>query len=127
VVDRVGWSTANAGLIGRLLGDAGDPGAREKASGVRARAGASQVAPVLALLSTRVLGQYDPYSRRLLLVAPNILRTERALGVDPRDFRLWVCLHEQTHALQFATAPWLADHIEARALELVRGVSSQLP
>ena len=27
------------------------------------------------------------------------------------DFRLWVCLHEQTHAVQFAAAPWLAGHL----------------
>jgi coenzyme F420 biosynthesis associated uncharacterized protein len=51
---------------------------------------------------------------RLLLVAPNVLAAERALGVDPADFRLWVALHEQTHALQFAAAPWLADHLRSR-------------
>ncbi|QAY69195.1 zinc-dependent metalloprotease [Xylanimonas protaetiae] len=51
---------------------------------------------------------------RLLLVAPNVLHAERTMGVNPRDFRLWVCLHEQTHALQFAAAPWLAEHLRGR-------------
>ena len=36
---------------------------------------------------------------------------ERELNVDPADFRLWVCLHEQTHRVQFAAAPWLRDHM----------------
>lgn len=49
---------------------------------------------------------------RLLLVAPNIVAVERELDVDPTDFRLWVCLHEETHRTQFTAVPWLRDHIE---------------
>ena len=45
---------------------------------------------------------------RLLLVAPNVVQVERELGVDPGDFRLWVCLHEETHRVQFTANPWLA-------------------
>ena len=63
---------------------------------------------------------------RLLLVAPNVLRMERELGADPRQFRLWVCLHEQTHAAQFATAPWLAEHVRDAARWLVDSLSSDL-
>ena len=48
---------------------------------------------------------------RLLLVAPNIITIERELKVDTSDFRLWVCLHEQTHRVQFAAAPWLRHHM----------------
>ena len=55
---------------------------------------------------------------RLLLVAPNIVHVERELGVDPHDFRLWVCLHEETHRVQFTAVSWLRDHLhnEIRAL-----------
>ena len=55
---------------------------------------------------------------RLLLVAPNIVQVERELDVDPRDFRLWVCLHEETHRVQFTAVSWLRDHLhnEIRAL-----------
>src|SRR5262249_47443507 len=28
-------------------------------------------------------------------------------------FRLWVCLHEETHRTQFTAVPWLTDHIQA--------------
>ncbi len=83
-------------------------------------------------MSSRVLGQYEtfapagrdlpagpatpgpgePRTGRLLLVAPNIVHVERELDVDPHDFRLWVCLHEETHRTQFTAVPWLRDHIE---------------
>jgi coenzyme F420 biosynthesis associated uncharacterized protein len=55
---------------------------------------------------------------RLLLVAPNIVQVERELDVDPRDFRLWVCLHEETHRVQFTGVSWMRDHLhnEIRAL-----------
>src|ERR671922_216625 len=49
---------------------------------------------------------------RLLLVAPNIVHVERELDVEPHDFRLWVCLHEETHRTQFTAVPWLRDHLE---------------
>ena len=52
------------------------------------------------------------------------LQGERALDLRPADFRLWVCLHEQTHALQFAAAPWLADHLRTRAGDLLTELSA---
>jgi len=47
----------------------------------------------------------------LLLVYPNVIAVERQLRVLPADFRLWVCLHEVTHRVQFRANPWLADHM----------------
>ena len=49
-----------------------------------------------------------------MLVAPNVLATGTQMKVDPADFRLWICLHEQTHAIQFTAAPWLAEHLKNR-------------
>jgi coenzyme F420 biosynthesis associated uncharacterized protein len=53
-----------------------------------------------------------------MLVAPNVLQAERELEVEPRDFRLWVCLHEETHRAQFTANPWLAHYLreEVRSL-----------
>jgi coenzyme F420 biosynthesis associated uncharacterized protein len=45
-----------------------------------------------------------------MLIAPNIVEVERKLGADPRDFRLWVCLHEVTHRTQFTAVPWMRGH-----------------
>jgi len=58
-------------------------------------------------------GPEPPGPGRLLLVAPNIVQVERELDVQPHDFRLWVCLHEETHRTQFTAVPWLRDHIQA--------------
>ncbi|GAA2140455.1 zinc-dependent metalloprotease [Kitasatospora kazusensis] len=58
-------------------------------------------------------GPQAPGPGRLLLVAPNIVQVERELDVDPHDFRLWVCLHEETHRTQFTAVPWLRDHIQS--------------
>ena len=128
VVDRPRWALANtqvmqamtnpvAQALGPELGVPTSPAAR--------LVGAAEVGAMLAVLSTRVLGQFDPYAGpgRLLLVAPNVLTVERSLDLRPRDFRLWVCLHEQTHALQFAAAPWLAEHLRGRVGTLLRDVT----
>ena len=49
---------------------------------------------------------------------PNVIAVERQLRVSPADFRLWVCLHEVTHRVQFRANPWLADHM-SRALAVL--------
>ena len=38
----------------------------------------------------------------------------------PRDFRLWVCVHEQTHRIQFASAPWLTGYLLENIHEYMR-------
>ncbi len=115
VVDRRDWAATNiAGLrevigplVGRLTKDK-QPGALTEAVGSRITG--VQAGTVLAYLSGRVLGQYEVFSGepgQLLLVAPNIVEVERKLEADPRDFRLWVCLHEVTHRTQFTAVPWM--------------------
>lgn len=118
VVDRKDWAAANiVGLryvvtpLAENLTNGRSPGPVLDAIGSRLTG--VQAGTLLGYLSGRVLGQYDVLSRdpgELLLVAPNIVETERKLAVDPRDFRLWVCLHEVTHQMQFTGVPWLRDH-----------------
>jgi coenzyme F420 biosynthesis associated uncharacterized protein len=128
VVDRPGWVDANTQGMAALLNPLVDALAEKQgarpgplASAIGSRATGVQAGGVLAFLASRVLGQYEVFGTggRLLLVAPNIVDAERKLGVDPSDFRLWVCLHEVTHQLQFTGVPWLRGYLEAQITEFV--------
>ncbi len=126
VIDRKGWVRANAEGFRRLLTPMVDKLQRRRKSSragtaVGSRVTAVETGAILAFLAGKVLGQYELFPAygaaadaprgRLLLVAPNIVATEREMRVDPRDFRLWVCLHEETHRVQFNAVPWLRDHM----------------
>lgn len=120
VVDRAAWIESNvAGLQIALaaLADNGDEGGLPSwARGVGARGSAVQLGLVLGWLSGKVLGQYEVFTEpgqpgRLLLVAPTIVQVEQQLQVPSRDFRLWVCLHEETHRVQFGAVSWLGTYI----------------
>lgn len=121
VVDRRGWVQANADGFATVLAPVVDKLAAKDGKApsglgraVGSRVTGAEVGAVLGFLSSKVLGQFDPFhdpAGRLLLVAPNIVHVERELDVDPHDFRLWVCLHEETHRVQFTSTPWLGDHL----------------
>jgi coenzyme F420 biosynthesis associated uncharacterized protein len=120
VVDRTTWLRWNVRLASWLFA----PYVTERPSLAQRLAGeatAVQVGTVLAWVSGRVLGQYDPYAEvpRLLLVAPTIAAVERSLGVDHDAFRLWVCIHEVTHRYQFEHAPWLPEHLRSLVARVV--------
>lgn len=86
----------------------------------------AQTGAVLAFVSSSILGQYDPFfpgGGELLLVYPNVVAVERQLRVTPADFRLWVCLHEVTHRVQFTVNPWLAGYM-SDALAVLTGQTS---
>ena len=132
VVDRPGWVRANVAGFREILAPLLDKMQQRRGSGpgglvlgaVGGKVTGVELGMLLSFLSSRVLGQYEtfaPASRdlpgaekggRLLLVAPNIVHVERELDVAPHDFRLWVCLHEETHRTQFTAVPWLRDHLE---------------
>jgi len=44
-------------------------------------------------------------------VAPNVLAVRRQMDLDMLDLPAWVCLHEMTHAVQLAAAPWLGPYL----------------
>ena len=123
VVDRPGWIASATEGIAELTSGVrlpsvrpGPPSALSRvAGGVTSTVAAAQMGTLLAFLSTKVLGQYDPFAGparggQLLLVAPNVTAARDALDVDAADFALWVCVHEATHRLQFTAVPWLRDH-----------------
>ncbi|HEX3731382.1 MAG TPA: zinc-dependent metalloprotease [Mycobacteriales bacterium] len=131
VVDRWDWVGVNAEGFNTVIAPTLRPRLRLPKLGSTSRAVSSatmgvQFGVVLALVSSRVLGQYEFFSAergQLLLVAPNILAAERKLGVDPRDFRLWVCLHEVTHERQFTAVPWLRGHFLSELNGLLQAAS----
>ncbi len=116
IVDRPEWIRAATQSLRSMTG--GD----ESPSGFLAgRVTGAQTGAVLAFVSSGILGQYDPFTAdggKLLLVYPNVIAVERQLRVAPRDFRLWVCLHEVTHRVQFTANPWLAGYM-TDALEVL--------
>ena len=113
VVDRPSWIAACARGTHTILGEVDSPLAPGALASCLGRVEGGGAGLMFAAVSTRVLGQFDPFGppSALLLVAPNIVAAERALAADPADFRLWVCLHEQTHRFQFGQAPWLPGHL----------------
>lgn len=120
VMSRSQWLQANLQAFQRVL----EPFARKVVSrsrdgtvaALRRRVLAAQVGALLGYLGHRVLGQYDVFlppddDGLIYFVGPNIAGVERKYGFPPRDFRLWLSLHEVAHRLQFCGAPWLRGHL----------------
>jgi coenzyme F420 biosynthesis associated uncharacterized protein len=123
VASRDAWIHANISSFKRLLGPvlerAGKgnrrlPGLLGPAA--RGAAGA-EMGVVLGWMSGRVLGQYDLLFAEgdapqdaVYFVGPNIVSLERRHGFEPREFRLWIALHELTHRAQFTGVPWMRAH-----------------
>ncbi|MFI8824572.1 zinc-dependent metalloprotease [Streptomyces sp. NPDC053431] len=133
VVDRAGWIKANVAGFRELLSPLLDKMQQRRSanpggamlSTVGGKVTGVELGVLLSFLASRILGQYETFAPatrelpagtdgggRLLLVAPNIVHVERELEVSPHDFRLWVCLHEETHRTQFTAVPWLRDHLQ---------------
>ena len=143
VVDRAGWIRANVDgfrvvfdpLVQRMTENSGMPQPGSVITAVGSRVTGMQAGLILAYLAGRVLGQYELFlppdpdapasgasdapAGRLTLVAPNIVMVERELGVDPHDFRRWVCLHEETHRTQFTSVPWLRPYVQEQMTEFL--------
>jgi len=124
VTDRAGWVRANVTSFQRLLGPLTDRLGRKVAGPsvpVMRAAAAAEVGLLLGWMSGRVLGQYDllvaggsddePCDGDVVYyVGPNVLALEKRFGFPPREFRLWLALHEVTHRAQFTGVPWMREH-----------------
>ena len=123
VTDRAGWIRANLASFQRLLRPLTDRLAERmdntKVAPVGRQVAGAEVGALLGWMSTRVLGQYDmlvietenPEDQDLVYyVGPNVLALEKRYGFPPREFRLWLALHEVTHRMQFTGVPWLRPY-----------------
>lgn len=126
VTDRAGWIHANVNSFQRLLrpltDKLGDRLGGTLTSGATRKVGGLEVGLLLGWMSARVLGQYDllviddpaeasPADQDLVYyVGPNVLALEKRFAFPPKEFRLWLALHEVTHRAQFTGVPWLREH-----------------
>ena len=119
-----GALSGGLGNLGGLGGLGGTSGSEEEAAAVPMSAALGMLGPLIfglevgflmGFLSRRVLGQYDLClprgdANRLYFVYPNIAEAQASLGIDARQFRMWLALHEVTHQLEFASIPWVRSH-----------------
>src|SRR5688500_1788558 len=129
--DRVDWVNANIDAFERmfapleglnLLGDAAHRSIAGQMLGTfNQKVLSAEVGLLLGYLARKVLGQYDltllgrePLAPgRLYYVEPNITAAGRTLGLPREEFRMWLALHETTHAFEFEAHPWLRDHFNS--------------
>jgi coenzyme F420 biosynthesis associated uncharacterized protein len=102
--------------------------------GVNSKVLGAQIGALLGFLARRVLGQYDlsllspdPDTRgALYYVEPNISRVQAGLGLSDEDYRLWIALHETTHAFEFEAYPWVRAHFNDLLQQYFDQLSTQL-
>ncbi len=140
VANRAEWIDFNIAGFGAIL----EPILRRATEGANdltwafgAATLTAQVGLLLGFLSARVLGQYDTgplvaggkgslkkpgEPGEIFFLDGNIVSAAGRLGVPVNGLRLWIVLHETTHALQFEGHPWLRDHLGG----LVEGFTAPL-
>jgi len=123
VTDRAGWVRANLASFRRLLRPLtdrfGERLAQSPLAAVTRTVSGVELGTMLGWMSTRVLGQYDlllvedehPDEQDIVYyVGPNVIALEKRFAFPPREFRLWLALHEVTHRAQFTGIPWMRGH-----------------
>jgi coenzyme F420 biosynthesis associated uncharacterized protein len=132
VLDRTDWVDSNIAsmqaMLDPLMQKFGARLARNPLAPVSRRVAASELGALLGYMSQRVLGQYDllvadsPQGDGVYYVGANILGLEKRFAFRPRDFRLWIAIHEVTHRAQFTGVPWMREYflgLVRQVLELV--------
>ncbi len=134
VVDRGSWVAANIRsmrvLMRPLTDRFGERMARSPFAAVGRRVTAAEMGLLLGYVSQRVLGQYDLLvpeeddhdGDRVYYVGANVLTLEKRYAFRPRDFRLWIALHEVTHRAQFTGVPWLHGYFLDQVHALLGGI-----
>jgi coenzyme F420 biosynthesis associated uncharacterized protein len=132
VLDRPSWASANLVSFRRMLRPVTDRMAARMAGNPMAGAGrklaGAELGMLVGYLAQRVLGQYDLLvpgeeaafadepgtgnadADAVYYVGANVLGLEKRFAFRPRDFRLWIALHEVTHRAQFTGVPWMRPY-----------------
>jgi coenzyme F420 biosynthesis associated uncharacterized protein len=139
VLDRPSWASANLVSFRRMLRPVTDRMAARMVGNPMAGAGrklaGAELGMLVGYLAQRVLGQYDLLvpgesedaagapaavpsgagpsgddADAVYYVGANVLGLEKRFAFRPRDFRLWIALHEVTHRAQFTGVPWMRPY-----------------
>ncbi|MHB1413802.1 MAG: zinc-dependent metalloprotease [Chloroflexota bacterium] len=128
VVNRFEWIDANIANFRMMFQPVEDLYASmmdEKPFGIHLMGGLNQImlsgqmGALVGYMAQRVLGQYDlsllgrePITTgKLYFVEPNIAQLEKRLRLPGKQFRMWIALHETTHAYEFECHPWLREYM----------------
>ncbi len=143
VLDRYEWIRANVDNFRLLFQPIEDLYANmlsEKPFGIHMIGGLNQVllsgqmGLLLGYMAQRVLGQYDlsllgrePLAAgKLYFVEPNIAQLEHRLNLPGDEFRMWIALHETTHAFEFEAHPWLREYMNNLLISYFESLSHDL-
>lgn len=123
--DRVDWINANIEAfkhvfkpVEELLAGSASGASASFGVGLNRQIASLEVGLLLGYMARRVLGQYDlaligqdpAEAGKLYYVEPNIRFVERTLGMPRDDFRMWLALHETTHAFEFEAHTWVRGY-----------------
>jgi coenzyme F420 biosynthesis associated uncharacterized protein len=129
VMARSEWIRANLNGLQRLL----EPLAERMLDGRPTRANykrkalGAQAGVLIGYVARKVLGQYDVFlppddEGLLYFIGPNIVEVERRFSLPPKDFRLWIAIHEVTHRVQFGSATWLRAYLAGQVDEYLGSI-----
>src|SRR5918992_5801702 len=127
VVDRLQWVDLNLATFRTLFDrierallatqEGPDTAGRAMSRWLNRTVGNQQLGFMLAFLGRKVLGQYDvsllaagPARGRLHFVEPNIVGTASTMRIPRDEFRVFIALHEATHAFEFEAHPWVRPY-----------------
>lgn len=139
VADRSEWIDFNIEGFGALMEPVlkrASEGASDLTWAVGGATLTAQVGLLLGFLSSRVLGQYDtgPLIKqhsegepgKVFFLDGNIVSAAGRIGVPVDGLRLWIVLHEMTHALQFEGFPWLRSYLGDLLESLIHPLAEKL-
>lgn len=144
--DRVDWINANLTAFQNLFSPLEALNAQKETGtsvfsvlwgGANRAVVSAELGVLLGYLARRVLGQYDMAllgrepvdAGKLYYVEPNISAVEQMLGLPGDDFRMWLALHETTHAFEFEAYPWVKAHFNGllnEYMEFLKADAEQL-